>query len=215
MLVEFLPAFLFLRRRNVKAAIFDIETTSLDGGGAGILLCACVRPLETKRTRTYRLKPKGETQEGKGFLEAEETELLQELLEELGKYDLLIGQNIAAFDLPMLRSRAYRRGVDFRLTPFVYDTLAAFRRINFRTAPGYNGKPKAALDFVADFLGVEQEKTKIYPVAHWQTIWGNVSKREQAMREIIAHCEADVRMTAKIYEIFLPLDKKAVIKRWF
>lgn len=200
----------------MKAAIIDIESTSFDAGGSGILLCACVRPLETRRTRTYRLKYKGEqqSQNGKGFLEEEETELLAELLGELEKYDLLIGQNIANFDLPMLRSRAYRRNLDFRLMPFVYDTLAAFRRINFKTAPGYNGRPRGGLDFIADFLGIEQEKTKIYPVEHWQSIWGNEKKREASMREIVAHCEADVRMTAKIYEIFLPLDKRAVIKRW-
>lgn len=198
----------------MKAAVFDIETSSLEAGGAGILLCACVRPLSTSRTRDFRLMYRKDSGGEFGFLEQEERQLLTEVIDELRKYDLLIGQNIEAFDLPYLRSRCLRRGIPFDLSPYTYDTMKAFRRTRLLTRQNGFGKPSAALDVIADFLGVDQLKTKIYPVEHWMTIWGNAAEREAAMQEVLDHCRRDVRMTAQIYNIILPNDHKGVLRRW-
>jgi len=199
----------------MKAACFDIETTALEGVGAGMIICACVRPLATQRTRDFRLKYREDyNPKTEGFLQVEETDMLKELMDELGKYDLLIGQNIINFDLPFLRTRCYRRNIDFNLNPFVYDTVKAFGRVKFRTVLNGFGKPSKSLDMIADFLGVTQEKTKIYPVEHWMTVWGRDAEREESMRDILSHCQSDVRMTTKIYEIMLPYDNRGIIKRW-
>ena len=199
----------------IKSACFDIETTALEGVGAGMTICACVRPLATQRTRDFRLKYRAEWDpKTEGFLQFEETEFLKELIEELAKYDLLIGQNIINFDLPYLRTRCYQRGLPYDLNPFVYDTMKAFGRVKFRTVLNGFGKPSKSLDMIADFLGVTQEKTKIYPVEHWMTVWGNDTKREESMQNILNHCRADVRMTTRIYEIMLPFDTKGLIRRW-
>lgn len=199
----------------MKSAVFDIETTALEGVGAGIILCACIRPLATQRTRDFRLKYLADWKSNEfGFLEREETELLEEICEELAKYDLLIGQNIEQFDLPYLRTRCFRRGIPFDLNPFTYDTMRAFSRTRFRTVANRFGRPSKSLEMMADLLGVSQEKTKILPVEHWMTIWGRDSEREGAMLEILNHCRADVRMAARIYELLLPVDMKAVIRRW-
>lgn len=199
----------------MKSAILDIETTALEGVGAGIVLCACVRPLATGRTRDFRLQYLDDWKSGKqGFLEREERVLLETLTAELSKYDLLIGQNIDNFDLPYLRTRCFRRGLAFGINPFTYDTMKAFGRTRFRTRNNGFGKPSKALDMMADLLGVTQEKTKIYPTEHWLTVWGNDAEREGAMHDILNHCRADVRMTARIYELLLPYDTKAVIRRW-
>jgi DNA polymerase elongation subunit (family B) len=199
----------------LKSAVFDLECTALEGVGAGITICACVRPLATQRTRDFRLKYREEWDpKTEGFLQIEETEFLKELVEELGKYDLLIGQNIEAFDLPYLRTRCYRRSLPFDLNPFTYDTMKAFGRVRFRTVLNGFGKPSKSLDMIADFLGVTQEKTKIYPAEHWMSIWGNEQEREEAMQDQLAHCRADVRMTTRIYEVMLPYDQKGLIRRW-
>lgn len=200
----------------MKTAVFDIETSDLAAIGGGILLCACVRPLSTQRTRSFRIdaheyKPDKEH----GFFEREEKDLLVELLAELVKYDLLIGQNIDDFDLAFLKSRAQRLGVPFLLNPLTYDTKKAWGRSKLRTVLNHFGKPSKSLDMIADFLGVEQEKTKIYPRQHWQTIWGNRKQRLEAMNLLVDHCERDVRMNHRIYEMVLPNDPKASMKRWY
>lgn len=200
----------------MKAAVFDIETTSLEGIGAGILICACVRPLATQRTKTFRLdnyqyKPTPEH----GFFERQEKDLLKELLNELRQYQLLIGHNIVNFDLGFLRTRAYKHEVQFDMMPFTYDTMQAFGRVKLRTiANAHTGKPTKSIAMIADLLGVKQEKTAIYPDHHWQTLWGNERKRTEAMNDIVDHCVKDVRMNAQVYDIILPHDYKATIKRW-
>lgn len=198
----------------MKSAVVDIETTALEGIGAGMLLCGCIRPLATKRTRTFRLMYNDNTDKTQGFLEGEERQLLSEMLEELEKYDLLIGHNIEKFDLPYLQSRAIVRGIQFRLRPFTYDTMRAWGRVKLRTVLNGYGKPTKSLDMIADFLGLAQLKTKIYPRSHWEAIWAKPVEREEALKSIIDHCERDVRMNAQIYELILQYDERGVIRRW-
>lgn len=199
----------------MRAAVFDIETTDLAGVGAGVLLCVCVRPLSTNRTRTLRIDAYPyEPDHEHGFFERQEHDLLADVVEELKKYDLLIGHNIENFDLGFLRTRAYRHNVVFPLNPITYDTMKAFRRVRMRTVLNAIGKPSATLAMIADFLGVKQEKTSIFPVEWWQGIWGNDAQRLETMNNIIDHCTKDVRMNAQVYEILLPFDEKANLKRW-
>jgi uncharacterized protein YprB with RNaseH-like and TPR domain len=180
-----------------------------------MLICACVRPLATNRTRTFRLDAyKYEPDPLFGAFDRQEKDLLNELVDELKKYDLLIGHNIENFDLGFLRTRAYRHNVPFPLNPITYDTMKAFRRVRMRTVLNAIGKPTASLAMIADFLGVKQEKTSIFPVEHWKTIWGNEVERMDAMNSIIDHCVKDVRMNTQVYELLLPYDEKVSMKRW-
>lgn len=200
----------------MKSAVFDIETTALEGIGAGVLICVCVRPLSTQRTKTFRLDQyQYKLSPQHGFFERQERDLLGESLNELRQYDLLIGHNIANFDLGFLRTRAYKHGVQFDLMPVIYDTMQAFGRVKLRTiANAHTGKPVKSLAMIADLLGVKQEKTSIYPTEHWQNIWGNDTQRAEAMHNIVDHCQKDVRMNAQVYEILLPQDHKLTLKRW-
>lgn len=200
----------------MKSACFDIETTALEGIGAGMLLCVCVRPLATQRTRTFRIDAyKYKASPDFGFFQRQEKDLMVEVVEELKKYDLLIGHNIENFDLGFLRTRAYQHGVSFPLNPITYDTMKAFRRVRMRTVLNAIGKPTASLDMIADFLGITQEKTKLYPVHHWQNIWGNDAQRLEALNDLANHCVKDVRMNTQVYELLLPYDEKVSLKRWF
>lgn len=199
----------------MKPAVFDIETTALEGIGAGMLICVCVRPLTTNRTRVFRLDAYQYKPDRKyGFFQRQERDMLLEVTEELRKYDLLIGHNIENFDMGFLRTRAYRHNLPFALNPITYDTMRAFRRVRMRTVLNAIGKPSASLDMVADFLGVSQEKTKLYPVQHWQTIWGNDKERLDALNFTVDHCKKDVRMNAQVYELILPFDDRLVLRRW-
>jgi hypothetical protein len=69
------------------------------------------------------------------------------------------------------------------------------------------------MDMVADFLGLEQLKTKIYPREWWQSIWGNEERRTKAMNNIVDHNKRDIEMNAKMYPILLANDPRVIIKR--
>jgi len=199
----------------MQSAVFDIETTSLGAVGAGIILCVCIRPMQTKRTRTYHIgmyefEP---DEEHYGFLEREETALLEAVKKEFEQYKILIGHNIEKFDWPYLRSRAFRRGLEWNIFPGLYDTLKAFRRSKYLTVQNGFGKPSGGLAMVADFGGVKQEKTAIYPVEHWENVWGNKPERLAAIQNLTAHCQADVRMNANVFEFLWAADMRATIKR--
>ena len=198
----------------MRSAVFDIETTDLAAVGAGILLCVCIRPLSTGRTRTYRIDTYDKHKKNDhGFLEVEETEMMGEVIGELSQYDLLIGHNIDKFDIPYLRSRAFQLRRPFELWPFTYDTCKAFRRTGNRTVMNGFGKPSAGLAHVVDFFNIKQEKNGIYPVQHWMTVWGNKAQRIEAMNMLVEHCERDVRMNATIYPALLAMDTRAIIRR--
>ena len=200
---------------KLRSAVFDLETTSLEGVGAGMLLCGCVRSLSNGKTRTFKLDDyKYDPSPEFGMFERQERDLVAALVGELEQYDLLIGHNIDRFDLHFLRTRAYVHKLPFCMTPLTYDTMTAFRRVGMRTVMNAVGKPTARMDMIADFLGLDQLKTKIYPVDWWQTIWGSDKDRAEALSDIVDHCVRDVRMNYQIYERLLPVDEKAVIRRW-
>jgi len=198
----------------MRAAVFDVETTDLAAVGAGVLMVVCVRPLSTQRTKTFRLDSyQFEPDNQFGIMEREEQALLVDVLGELKKYDLLIGHNIDKFDIPYLRSRAFRLQTVSELWPFTYDTCKAFRRIGLRTVMNGFGKPRAGLAHVVDFFGEKQEKNGIYPVQHWMAIWGNLRARTEALNALCEHCARDTRMNAAIYPALLDMDTRAIVKR--
>jgi len=196
------------------SCVFDIETTDLGAVGAGIITCVCIRPMQTKRTRTYHLGMyEFDASDEYGFLEREERALLEAVSAELSNYHIWIGHHIDRFDIPYLKSRAFRLGVVWDLSPFTYDTLKAFRRTGYLTRQNGFGKPSAGLAMVADFAGVPQDKTSIFPVEWWGQIWGNKKKRAEALQNVVSHCQADVRMNAAVWEFLWNGDKRATMRR--
>ena len=196
------------------AAVLDIETSDLAAVGAGIVLVVCVRPMQTQRTRTFQLDMyEYEPDPLFGFLEREETDLIKAVQEELSKYHILIGHNIERFDLPYLRSRAFRLGVNWVILPALYDTLRAFRRTHYLTRQNGFGKPSGSLAMVADFAGVKQEKTNIFPREHWKSVWGNKQERSESIHQIAVHCQKDVRLNANVFPFLWAADMKPSIRK--
>ena len=190
----------------MRTCVVDIETSSLDAIGAGVLLCAVVKPYG-KREKVFR----GDDYKVRW---GQEKPLLEALRAELVQYDLWIGHNIINFDYPWLRSRVKFFDLPELPRPFLYDTMKGFRRLGYKTVLNGFGKPSAGLAHVTDFFGFEQEKTGIYPRAHWEVVWGKDDQvRKNRMDELVRHCVADVSMTQRIYDALLPVDYAATIKR--
>ena len=191
----------------MRAATFDIETTSLDAVGAGFVLCVVVKPLG-RMPKVFRLD------EIKGCKSGHEKPLLERVFAELSQFDLLIGHYCEKFDWKYLKSRAWRESVPMISPPLAYDTHKAWKRVGALTQRNKFGGPTAALDHVVDFLSIAQDKTKIYPANWWAAVWDDGTKRTKAMNQIVAHCVADVKMTELAYEAILPQDARATIKRF-
>lgn len=186
-------------------AVVDLETTSLSAVGAGMIVCAVIKPLqedaEVLRYDYLNCKP------------GKEKKLVQEIVTRLENFHLLIGHNILSFDWGFLKSRAVSLGVPFKHFPLAYDTMRAFKRTGLRTRLNQIGKPTAALDHIIDFFGLPQEKTRLYPVEHWKTIWETGDDRTKAVQALVDHCVADVEMTEKIYWKLLDLDTTVGFQR--
>jgi uncharacterized protein YprB with RNaseH-like and TPR domain len=189
----------------MHAAVFDLETSALEAIGAGVLLCAVVRPLGQKN-RVFRA-------DEMGCRYGQEKELVDAVTAELSQYDLLIGHNLIGFDVPWLRSRAVYFDSPVLPRLFAYDTFKAFKRLGYKTVPNHFGKPSAGLGHVVDFFGEDNDKTGIYPRHHWEVVWGDEAQRAAAMGDLVNHCAADVRLTERIYWKLMKADERAVIRR--
>lgn len=189
---------------GMKSAVFDIETMDFSTGGVRQhMICAVVLPLDSNDMQTVRLE----------FDEnLNDKRILNELLQELYKYDILIGHNIAAFDFNWLNSRImYHRLPQIEKRWAYYDTYQAARRMAIKAE-------RKSLAFLGDFFRLPGDKTAVLPVA-----WGMVDSRdkeefEEAVGSIIDHCERDVMMNRELFYALWPRDKSMaslpMTKKW-
>jgi len=188
----------------MQIATLDIETTSLRAVGDGVVLMAGIKPMGGA-VKMLVWNPM-ESRPG------HEDKLLQSIFDEVEKYDLIVMHNGERFDWPYLKSRAMLLNMKRPKPPLVYDTMLGAKRCGFRTTLNVIGKPTVALDHLADFFGIPQEKTKIYPRVHWDIIWeANFPAGIEAMRQLVEHCAADVRMTEEVYWKIIRNDPKPKI----
>lgn len=190
----------------MKIATLDLECTSFSAVGPGFLLCTVIKPLGEKaevfRYDTYHCKI------------GRETDLVKAVINRIGHFDLIVGYNSENFDFRWLVSRSMALGLDMCLNPLSYDLYKAVKRLGIKTEPGYNGKPRAGLKHIVDFLGIENTKTEVYQREWWNSVWEKGEKRGEALDKIVEHCVADVELTEKLYWKLLPVDTRVNIRRW-
>lgn len=178
-------------RVTLSAAVFDLECTDFGTEGyAGYLICGCILPLGAERPETVAIQ----------FEEhGDDRRLVKELLAALGRYDIIIGHNVTAFDFNWLRSRWLHhaaRGGDVGDWPrrwVVMDTYQAARSTAVKT--------RKSLGNLGDFFGLEGEKTTIY-----RTSWNNVrspyrQEFDATMHNVLYHCEQDVILNRNLFNI--------------
>lgn len=191
---------------NSFAATFDIETSELHAVGLGQIICAVVLPMDGK--------PFVVRADHERCSVGNERRLVQSLVKELQKYQLLIGQNSENFDWGFIKSRAIQFGIRIpQPYPLSYDIRNGFKRAKLRTVDNGFGRPSCSLDMMIDFYGLNQEKTKIYPNRHAQTIIGKGAERDKAMDDLVSHCLADTRMTRDLFYRIIRDDPAPLIRR--
>lgn len=190
----------------MRIAVFDLECTTFEAVGPGMLLCCAIKELDGEiRSMRY---DQYHCRIGK------ERDLVRAVNNELKKYDMLIGFNCDQFDLRWLFSRSLALDLPFDLEPLTYDLYKASNRLGVKTKENRNGHPKHSLAFMVDFFSLKQDKTGIYSRAWWDAVWQEGEKRKEALDNIEAHCVSDVNMTEELYRKILPLDKRVTIRRW-
>lgn len=181
------------KREYLRPVVFDIETTSLKSGGVNDhLVCCSFLPLDAEEPYTLTINFDDQR---------DDKRILQEVVTELEKYTILIGHNIAAYDLSWLMSRlAYHNMSQPTTRWLIYDTYQATRRQAIKA-------DRKSLAFLCDFFRVEYVKTAVLPVS-WSMIDSpNRGEFEKALGDIVFHCEHDVLANRKIFDVLWPLDR--------
>lgn len=178
---------------TLNAAVFDLECTDFGTEGySGYLVAACILPLAGSEVITHRIQ----------FEEhSDDRRLVKELIAALTRFDILVGHNLAAFDLNWLHSRWLfhdARGSDVGDWPrWLYaDTYQMARSSAIKT--------RKSLGNLGDYFGLKGEKTSVY-----RTAWNNVRSPyradfDTAMADIIYHCEQDVTLNRGLFNVLWP-----------
>lgn len=130
--------------------------------------------------------------------------LVREVIADLSQYDILVGHNIAAFDLNWLWSRWWYhdiRASDVGPWPrwMYFDT--------FQHAKGLAVKTRKGLGNLMAFLGIEGVKTSVYKTEWHQVRSYYPDEWKTAMDKIIYHCEQDVKGNRQLFDALWPMAK--------
>lgn len=172
----------------LKAAVFDVETTSFGTSGyAEHLLACCILPLGSDKIETYAI-----TFEDRG----DDLRLLKEVVAALNQYTILIGHNCAAFDSNWLNSKLIFNRLPPLTTKLMIDTYQIAKALALKTSKG--------LGNLNDYFGLGGEKTTIY-----RTSWGRVfsphkDEFETGISEIVSHCQLDVDANRRLFDWLMP-----------
>lgn len=166
---------------QVSCCCFDLETTNL-AADFGVVLCGVVKPAHGK-PRVFR---GDEINKNWRTMRSNDASLVAAIVEELSRYDIWVAHNGARFDVPFLRTRLLRWGLD---------PLPAKKLID----PVFLARNKLRMSFnslaqVANHLGVNS-KTEVRP-----EMWlaASLDGSPKAMDYIVKHCVADVYTLEKV-----------------
>jgi len=183
---------------DLRACVFDIETMDFKSDGwQDHLVCCSFIPLDTDEPYTLQLKfsDKGN-----------DKELLLSVLEELAKYDILIGHNVAAFDLNWLYSRAMYYGIRMPKSWVYFDTYQVAKVLAIKAA-------SKSLAGLCAYFGLNSHKTSVQK-GDWSKVASTIrAEFEYAMEEIVSHCEWDVIDNRELFNILWKYYDKKSLKR--
>lgn len=169
----------------LTAATFDLETTSLNAD-FGIVLCGVILPHDSRARpivfRGDKLNPRWSTRR------SDDSETVHQIASKLAEFDVLIAHNGAKFDLPFLRTRLAKHGLDpFPRKKLIDPVLIARNQLRM----SYN-----SLEKIAAILGVNTKTD----VAGELWIKAALDGDKAAMNYVVEHCVQDVVMLHNIFD---------------
>jgi uncharacterized protein YprB with RNaseH-like and TPR domain len=177
----------------ISTGIFDIETSDL-AADRGIILCAVIQGSDRKTPQIFRTD---ELNKGwKRGKRGDDSEITKQLTKALSNYDVLVAHNGTRFDVPFIRTRLARWGLDRFPDVKIIDPLSiAFRKFRLN---------RNSLGSISDFIGSADRKHAL----DW-SIWMDciLNGSTAAMDEIVTHCVADVRELNDVLALVKPYVK--------
>jgi uncharacterized protein YprB with RNaseH-like and TPR domain len=122
--------------------------------------------------------------------------LIQSVVDELGKYDIIVGYFSTGFDLPFIRTKALHYGIDFPHYGEVYHWDL------FYTVKSKLCLSRKSLDNACDYLGISG-KTPLD-----KDVWRRAKYGDRdAIQKVLEHNIADVEITEKLHNKLFPARK--------
>lgn len=174
---------------DMKILIIDLETYGFDfSADKGFVLCGSYKWYGEAKvhtvTHTDMTKFRANPEDDKA--------ICKELLQVIEQADMLVGWNSKSFDMRFLQTRLLKHRLGY-LPPIPHvDLLLTSRN---------NTKMRRSLDNTQKFFGFGHEKTPL-DINVWMKAGAG---KADALRDVVKHCEADVRVTEEAYELFAPL----------
>lgn len=170
----------------IRIASFDIETTSLNAD-FGIVLCAVIKPSDVKADAPIIVRGDVENKQWDSE-RSNDRATVDRIVKELDPFDILIAHNGVRFDLPFLRTRIAKHGLQ-PLRNFKIIDPVQVARLKLRMSGN-------SLERIADFLGVNTKTT----VDGSMWLKAALDGDREAMGYIVEHCVEDVLMLEKIVD---------------
>lgn len=167
----------------IRVGVLDIETTGLDAS-FGRVLCGVTMAFSPDETLIRRADEYDDWNSGR---RSSDKALVQAVLGDLEKLDIVIAHNGAQFDLPFLRTRALIHGLQPVNPKKILDPVILARNI-FRFH-------RNSLEALSNVLGTPDMKTKLLPRV-WVSAMFDGDK--EALDQIVEHCIADVRVLCEV-----------------
>ena len=178
-------------RVTLRGCVFDLECMEFTTGGwTGHMICTAILPLDANEPACYKIRFEDNR---------DDRRVLAQVIEELSKFDLIIGHNINAFDCTWLYSRAMYHGMPIMRSWLRYDTYQSAKTMAIKV----ESKSLGALGSYFQLHGV---KTRVFKT-DWSMIDSpNRAEFESAMADISYHCAEDVKLNRDLFDVLWHYD---------
>ena len=175
---------------NEKIGFFDIETSNL-AGDFGVIFCYCIKPLGKSKILERVITRKE-------LSECLDREVVRQCVEDIQKFDRIVGFYSKRFDMPFIRTRASYHKIDFPLYGSIsHDDIYFTVRHKFRLSSN-------RLENACRTILGESSKTHLHPVKWIKALQGDPS----SLKYILNHCREDVRDLERLWERVINFSRK-------
>ena len=179
----------------MRTAAFDIETTDLKAM-MGIVLCGAFQPIVPTEYGTVEPYTIHLTTELGVKNPNPDRDLAVMLRDEIESYDMIVTWNGKMFDVPFLNARLLKHGESPVRPRFHLDLM-------YKAGYSANRIGSKKLVNVQKFLDLHESKTDI----DWDVWKMAIMGSDEALAQVIEHCEQDVKVLAEVYWRLLPYVK--------
>lgn len=176
-----------------KVGFIDLEASNLKAD-FGLVICVSILDMDEKEAYNRCLTPE------EVFHTSLDKPLLKDVIQEMRKYDRLIGYYASngRFDIPFLRARSLHHNLDFPgYGEIVMEDVYPY--VRYKLALSRN-----RLETACEFIVGNSDKTR-WSGKHWvRAIQGN----KDSLDYIVTHCNNDVKDLRKLYKKLYKFSRK-------